>query len=55
MDGIVKIEKVVIVCPGCGQTVESVVRDGVVSGWCAVSKQNVRVEVKANVNVSTVT
>jgi hypothetical protein len=38
---VVKIEHVQVICPGCGQRVEAVARDGRVKGYCAVAKQSV--------------
>ncbi|MBA7477533.1 hypothetical protein ES707_12944 [subsurface metagenome] len=37
----VKLERVQIVCPACGQQVEAVATDGRVKGYCAVVKQYV--------------
>ena len=39
--GVVKIERVQVVCPACGQQVEAVARDGRVKGYCAIAKQSV--------------
>lgn len=39
--GIVKLERVPVVCPACGQQVEAVAGDGRVKGYCAVAKQSV--------------
>ena len=43
MQGLVVITRVKIICPGCGQTVESVAHDGVVKGYCAVAQKVVEV------------
>ncbi len=37
--GVVKLERVLVICPGCGQQVEAVARDGKVKGYCAVARQ----------------
>ena len=38
---VVKLERVVVICPACGQKVEAVASDGRVKGYCAISKQSV--------------
>jgi len=38
---VVKLERVQVICPACGQQVEAVARDGRVKGYCAVAKQSV--------------
>ena len=40
-EGVVKLERVQVICPGCGQQVEAVAGDGRVKGYCAVAKQYV--------------
>ena len=40
-EGLVKLERVQVICPACGQQVEAVATDGRVKGYCAVAKQNV--------------
>ena len=40
-EGVVKLERVQIVCPACGQQVQAVATDGRVKGYCAVIKQDV--------------
>ncbi|MCK4387196.1 MAG: hypothetical protein KAW00_00355 [Dehalococcoidia bacterium] len=37
--GVVNLERVLVICPGCGQQVEAVARDGKVKGYCAVARQ----------------
>ena len=37
--GVVKLERVLVICPGCGQQVEAVASDGRVKGYCAVARQ----------------
>jgi len=37
--GVVKLERVLVICPGCGQQVEAVASDGKVKGYCAVARQ----------------
>ena len=39
--GVVKLERVQIVCPACEQQVQAVATDGRVKGYCAVVKQDV--------------
>ena len=39
--GVLKLERVQIVCPACGQQVEAIATDGRVKGYCAVVKQYV--------------
>jgi hypothetical protein len=38
---VVKLERVRVVCPACGQQVEAVASDGRVKGYCAIAKQSV--------------
>ncbi len=38
---VVKLEKVRVICPACGQQVEAVASDGRVKGYCAIAKQSV--------------
>lgn len=35
------LERVQVTCPGCGRRVEAVARDGVIRGWCSISRQRV--------------
>ncbi len=39
--GVLKLERVQVICPACGQQVEAVGRDGQVKGYCAVANQHV--------------
>ncbi|MBA7665761.1 hypothetical protein ES703_73835 [subsurface metagenome] len=39
--GVLKLERVQVTCPACGQQVEAVAADGRVKGYCAVAKQYV--------------
>ena len=39
--GVLKLERVQVICPACGQQVEAVATDGRVKGYCAVAKQDV--------------
>jgi len=39
--GAVKLERIQVICPACGQQVEAVASDGRVRGYCAIAKQNV--------------
>ncbi len=36
-----KLERVRVICPACGQQVEAVSSDGRVKGYCAIAKQSV--------------
>ena len=36
-----RVERVQVICPACGQQVEVVASDGRVKGYCAVAKQSV--------------
>ena len=38
---VVKLERVQVTCPACGQQVEAVARDGRIKGYCAVAKHSV--------------
>ena len=38
---VVKLERIQVICPACGQQVEAVARDGRVKGYCAVAKHSV--------------
>ena len=38
---VVKLERVRVVCPACGQQVEAVSSDGRVKGYCAIAKRYV--------------
>jgi len=40
-DGVVRLERVRVICPACRQPVEAVAGDGRVKGYCAVARQNV--------------
>ncbi|MBA7467583.1 hypothetical protein ES707_02804 [subsurface metagenome] len=40
-EGVLKLERVQIVCPACGQQVQAVATDGRVKGYCAVARQSV--------------
>jgi len=39
--GVVKLERVWVICPACGQQFEAVASDGRVKGYCAVARQSV--------------
>ena len=39
--GVVKLERVQIICPACAQQVEAVASDGRVKGYCAIARQSV--------------
>jgi len=36
---VLKLERVQVICPACGQQIEAIARDGQVKGYCAVAKQ----------------
>ena len=38
---VVKLERVRVICPACGQEVEAVASDGQVKGYCAIAKRSV--------------
>jgi len=38
---VVKLERVQVICPACGQQVEAVASDGRVKGYCAIANQSV--------------
>ena len=40
-EGVLKLERVQVICPACGEQVEAVTKDGQVKGYCAVAKQYV--------------
>ena len=40
-EGVLKLERVQVTCPACGQQVEAVAADGRVKGYYAVAKQYV--------------
>jgi hypothetical protein len=40
---VVKLERVQVICPACGQQVEAVASDGRVKGYCAIAKQYIDV------------
>ena len=40
-EGVLKLERVQVICPACGQQVEAVATDGRVKGYCAAAKQYV--------------
>ena len=39
--GVLKLERVQVICPACGQQVEAAAADGRVKGYCAVARQHV--------------
>ena len=38
-EGVLKLERIQVICPACGQRVEAVTTDGRVKGHCAVAKK----------------
>lgn len=47
-DGVVKLKRLWVVCPACGQKVEAVATDGRVKGHCAVAGRYVDFPVNIN-------
>lgn len=39
--GVVKLERVHVICPACGEQVETIAKNGRVKGYCAVAKHSV--------------
>jgi len=48
--GVLKLERVHVICPACGQQVEAVATDVRVKGYCAVAKQYVEFLVEAQLS-----
>jgi len=46
--GLLKLDRVQVICPACGQRVEAVARDGKVKGYCAVAKKFVDFLIKGH-------
>ena len=44
--GVVKLERVQVICPACGHQVEAVATDGRVKGYCAVARQSVNFQIE---------
>jgi hypothetical protein len=44
--GVVKLERVGVICPACGKLIEAVARSGKVKGYCAVSRQLVDFQIE---------
>jgi len=40
-EGVVRLERVEVICPACGQQVEAVASDSRVKGYCAVARRYV--------------
>ncbi|MBA7667492.1 hypothetical protein ES703_75581 [subsurface metagenome] len=40
-EGVLKLERVQVICPACGQQVEAIATEGRVKGYCAVARQYV--------------
>ena len=47
--GVVKLERVQVICPACGKRVEAIAGDGRVKGYCAVARQYVDFQVKTHI------
>ena len=41
-----KLERVQVICPACGQQVEAVASDGRVKGYCAIARQYVSFQIE---------
>ena len=46
MEGLVKLERVRVRCPACGQEVEAVAGDSRVKGYCAISRRRVDFQIE---------
>jgi len=44
--GVLKLKRVQVTCPACGQQVEAVATDGRIKGYCAVARQYVDFPIK---------
>jgi hypothetical protein len=49
-DGVLKLERVQVICPACGQQVEAVARDGQVKGYCTIARQYVDFLIETHVH-----
>ena len=49
----VKLERVNVECPACGQQIEAVARDGRVKGYCAAAQQYVDMPIETRHLVKT--
>ena len=49
-EGVLKLERVQVICPACGQQVEAVAWDGRVKGYCAAAKQYVDFLIETHVH-----
>ena len=52
-EGVVKLERVRVICPACGQQVEAVATDGRVKGYCTVAKQHVDFPIETQPGITT--
>jgi hypothetical protein len=50
--GVLKLERVQVICPACGQQVEAVARDGQIKGYCTVARQYVDFPIKTQLERS---
>jgi len=48
-----KLERVQVICPACGQQVDAVATDGRVKGYCATAKQHVDFVIETQCAVET--
>ena len=53
--GAVKLERLQVICPACGQQVEAVASDGRVRGYCAIAKQYVDFPIEKQHTTKTIT
>jgi len=49
--GVVRLERLQVICPACGQQVEAVARDGQVKGYCVVARQPVDFQIETQPEV----
>ena len=49
--GVMKLERVQVICPACGQQVEAVAKDGQVKGYCVVAKQYVDFSIETQLEI----
>jgi hypothetical protein len=45
-EGVLKLQRIKVICSACGQRVEAVATDGRVKGYCAVARQYVDFPIK---------
>ena len=50
---VVKLERVRVICPACGEQVEAVAGDGRVKGYCAITRQSVDFSIEKRRTIET--